>query len=280
MFLPAHHIVQPPGSAPVVTAFLLHGILGSGRNLRTLATRLCQAHPWLRCVLVDLRCHGDSHGAPPPHTVQACAQDLRVLEEHLGTQPTVVLGHSFGGKVALVYAASGPPGLRQVWVLDATPDAHQPGQAAPDSPGVAEVVAWLEDVPLPVPSRDRLVAELTSRGASTAIAQWMTTNVQPVAGGLTWKFDLAGVHDLLRSYLASDVWSVLESPPPGVAIHVVRAAREARWTAQILHRLETLPPAVQVHALDAGHWLHVDDLEGLVHLIAPALAPLRPPSLP
>jgi esterase len=236
-----------------------------------LATRLCQEAPRLRVVLVDMRCHGDSHDAPPPHTLRACADDLLTLARHLGTQPKVVLGHSFGGKVALVHAAMRPPELRQVWVLDATPDAGRQGDDVTDALGVAEVVDLLEDVPLPLPSREALVTELMARGASHAVAQWMTTNVQPVAGGLTWKFDLPAVRELLASYFATDVWPVLEQPPPGLDIHLVRAAREPRWTPRILQCLGQLPSTVHVHSLDAGHWLHVEDLTGLIALIAPHL---------
>jgi esterase len=274
VFVPSHHIVQAPGATPTGTVFALHGILGSGRNLRTLATRLCQAAPLLRVVLVDLRCHGDSHGAPPPHTLRACADDLRTLARHLDTQPVAVLGHSFGGKVALVYAGMHPEELRQVWVLDATPDAGRQGDDATDALGVAEVVDLLEDVPLPLPSREALVTELLTRGASPAVAQWMTTNVHAMAGGLTWKFDLPAVRELLASYFATDVWPVLEQPPPGVELHLVLAAREPRWTSQILHRLSQLPSSVQVHSLDAGHWLHVDDLPGLIALMGPYLRTL------
>jgi len=89
MFLPAHHIVQAPNSQPTVTVLFLHGILGSGRNLRTLATRLCQQIPQLRVVLVDLRGHGDS------------AQ----------------VGHSFGGKVGIGCTARIPMACSRCWCL-------------------------------------------------------------------------------------------------------------------------------------------------------------------
>ncbi len=278
MFVAAHQIVQAPDAKPVATAMFLHGILGSGRNLRTLATRLVEQLPRLRVVLVDLRCHGDSTGAPPPHTLQACAEDLRSLGQHLGALPAAVIGHSFGGKVALTYAHENTDDtLRQVWTLDTTPGARTP--ADPDELGVTHVVDLLQDVPLPLASRQALVEILTARGTSQALAQWMTTNVKPVsppgpAGGLTWKFDLAGVRELLASYFATDLWPVLEHPPSGLELHVVRAGREPRWTPAILRRLQDLPPAVHLHSLDAGHWLHSEDPEGLLALLVPALRAL------
>ena len=71
MFVPDHR-VEGPADAPR-TAFVLHGIYGSLRNWRGMATRMVERNPGWKVVLVDLRNHGDSAGAPPPHTVAAAA---------------------------------------------------------------------------------------------------------------------------------------------------------------------------------------------------------------
>ncbi len=274
-FLPNHAIVQAPGAEPTATAFLLHGILGSLRNLRTFAVHLAAATPNLRYVLVDLRGHGDSHAAPPPHTLQACADDLVALARHLDVQPCAVVGHSFGGKVALAYARQRPPGLRQVWVLDATP-AMRAG-AEEDPHAVELLIQALRDVPQPFADRTAVVAELAQRGFDPAICQWMTTNVKPGPGGLVWRFDLQVVEELLLSYFLQDDWPLLRDPPPGVRIDVVRAERSDRWTPDILSAFSTMPTdRVVLHLLrDAGHWLHADNLEGLVALLAPSLRACR-----
>ncbi len=98
----SHEIVEAPGGAPDRQLFVLHGIYGAGRNWGTVARRLVRARPRWRCVLVDLRSHGRS---PPlrPHTLEACAEDLLRLEDRVGAADGV-LGHSFGGKVAMVWA--------------------------------------------------------------------------------------------------------------------------------------------------------------------------------
>ena len=112
-----HFEVVPPeaeGAPPADDsrlALFAHGLLGSGRNLRTLASTLVKqasegAGPDWRAVLVDLRNHGKSAGQPPPHTLAAAAGDLRRL---LGTLPGggggggahALVGHSLGGKVVL-----------------------------------------------------------------------------------------------------------------------------------------------------------------------------------
>ncbi|MEZ4466088.1 MAG: alpha/beta fold hydrolase [bacterium] len=59
--------------------------------------------------------------------------------------------------------------------------------------------------------------------------------------------------------------------PGARAVHVVRAGRSDRWDAATLQRLAA--SAVDVRVLpDAGHWLHVDDPEGLLALLDPTFA--------
>ncbi|KAG5562470.1 hypothetical protein RHGRI_005262 [Rhododendron griersonianum] len=93
---------------PPPTAVLLHGILGCRKNWGTFARRLAHEFPTWQIVitqflLVDLRCHGDSAAIKKrgPHTVASTALDILKLLGKLKLTPRVLVGHSFGGKVAL-----------------------------------------------------------------------------------------------------------------------------------------------------------------------------------
>lgn len=256
-FVPAHLV---EGSGPK-TAFVLHGILGSARNWRTFARELVRRHPAWRFVLVDLRNHGDSHGAPPPHTIAACADDLAALAAQVGA-PSVVVGHSFGGKVALAYAQAHGAGLDAVWVLDAIP-----GPVDLEDGDVDRVVAALRDVPMPVARRNDVHAALIARGFTEAIAAWMTTNVHPVPGGYGWRFDLDAIAAMLASYERLDLWPFLNETR--LDVRIVRAERSDRWTPRELAPFADAPPNVRLVPLaDAGHWVHVDNPEGLHDLLA------------
>ena len=109
---------------------VLHGIYGAGRNWAAVARALVAERGEWAAVLVDLREHGESRGFEPPHTLEATAGDLEALApESVGPGPRAVLGHSFGGKIALLRGRD-DPGVRQVWVVDSTPEAG----AGSDSP--------------------------------------------------------------------------------------------------------------------------------------------------
>ena len=286
-WLPAHFWIRPnAASATPPTALLLHGILGSARNIRTLATQLAARLPHWQWLLVDLRSHGDSRGAPPPHTIGACVADLEALCRHLGVAPTAVIGHSFGGKVALELATpqSGPawPELRSVWALDTQPHltaAQDLGHGAVNHGAASTVIAAIRRCPGPFASRNAMTDQLVAQGQSAGVAQWMTTNLTQQADGLVWRFELPGVEQLLNSYFEVDSWPVLAAPAEGVTVHMLRAGREPRWTPDITERLErTAHPRLHLHVLaNAGHWVHVDDLLGLLAMLTADLGTLQYP---
>eukprot|EP00962_Isochrysis_galbana_P060424 scaffold34873_cov73-Isochrysis_galbana.AAC.1 len=80
---------------------VVHGLLGSGSNFQSWASRLsedCAAKGKPRRVLlVDLRNHGDSDHAPTMSFEEMAADVLRLLDE-LGIRRAVLCGHSLGGK--------------------------------------------------------------------------------------------------------------------------------------------------------------------------------------
>lgn len=249
------------------TAFFLHGILGSGRNWRSFASRLTQRHPDWCLVLPDLRAHGDTPPLPPPHTLAACADDLARLADEVGA-PELVVGHSFGGKVALACVEGRlGRGLRAAAVLDIAPGPLT-GELPPD---IALVLAAVKATPLPAPSRDALRASLRAQGLSDDLVAWLLTSARRGDDGWRWKYDLAAVDALLADYGRLDCWPLLAAPP--VPITFVRAGQSDRWSPADLARFEDLPD-VRLEVLPrAGHWLHVDDPEGLLDLLSPLFTP-------
>jgi len=272
-FIPAHDIFEAPTGQPTRTAVLGHGILGNRQNWRSFAQRLVLRRPELRVITVDHRHHGDSTGAPPPDTVAACAADQLRLCAQLGFEADVLIGHSFGGKVALdaarQRAARGPlhPPLT-VFVLDAPP---VPGRAEDrDEHEVARVLRALVALPQPLAERQDVVGLLLARGFGAPLARWMTTNLGRAADGWRWRFDLEGARRLIEDYFTLDFMGLLETPRAGLSVHLVRAERSDRWPPALVAALEALPAGApgRLHLLqDAGHWLHADNPAGLLDLL-------------
>ncbi len=288
-FVPHHALVTAPSAAPVRWMLVLHGIFGSGANWRTFVRRLADAQtaggapgaaarPW-GFILVDLRAHGMSQSPPAPHTIAAAADDLLRLGDRLGLDVRGVMGHSFGGKVALAYLERRPEGLERGFLLDVDPSASPAGESGSESPGVLEL---LRAIPQPIASREAFLEAVQAAGLSRGIAEWLAMNVRREGDGFRIRLDLDVLNELLTDYFARDLWHVLEDPPapagPGVEarrIHVVLGGRSASLSPASRARFEALAaraPWLSVDVLPrAGHWLHVDDPDGLFDVIRAAL---------
>lgn len=257
------------GDGPRAVWFV-HGILGRGRNWRTFARKLVDASPGARALMVDLRCHGDSVGFPAPHTLDSAAADLEALAVDEG-RPSVVVGHSFGGKVALAWARAGG-GAEAVWVVDSPPGAAPLPRATSAADDPVRILAVLHRHRGPAADRNALAQPLRDAGVAEPIVQWLLTSTRPDPDGWRWAWDLDGVDALLRSYLETDFWPWLGQLGAGAGaptVHLVRATRSDRWSPDDRARLEALPVGgpVEAHAVDAGHWVHVDAPDALLTLV-------------
>ena len=235
---------------------------------------LSQRHPDLLITSVDLRCHGETPHFPGPHSVADCAHDLERLGAEIG-DPQALIGHSFGGKVALQYAAHRSQsrdlrGLDRVWTLDSPLSAQpQPGHSE-----VSRVIAACSELVTPQPNRKAVTEYFTARGFSLGIAQWMTTNLRRLSkdespeGGFTWRFDLSGISELINSYWTVDGWSLLGEINPEVRLHLLRAERGMRWSQEDAERIARDTPHVETPLLaNSGHWVHIEQLEALIDLM-------------
>ena len=97
---------------------ILHGFLGMGDNWKTLAKQFSglgfQVH------LVDQRNHGRSfHDSVFNYDVLAA--DLKAYYDHHALENTILLGHSMGGKTAMLFAALYPKCVSKLIVADIAP---------------------------------------------------------------------------------------------------------------------------------------------------------------
>lgn len=258
-------------SAPVAqqSLLLLHGILGQGTNLRTLARRFVDARPGWQAVLVDLRAHGQSQTVEGDDTITRAADDVAETVKTLNAPVRAVLGHSFGGKVAMLLAER-LPGLEHLVVLDSGP-----GQRADfrGSELTMKVLSTLEDAPALFPSREAFVTQLGNAGIDRAIGQWLGMNLERDQAGFRFRLSLSRIRSLLASYFATDCWPLLErlAVDVGPRFHLVIGKRSKVFDGNERERAEALASRSSgrctVDVLETGHWVHVDDFEGTLQVL-------------
>ncbi|MGR3342082.1 MAG: alpha/beta fold hydrolase [Paracoccaceae bacterium] len=110
------HHGDPGGRAPLLIA---HGLYGSARNWGAIAKRLSDER---QVVAVDMRNHGQSEWFHT-HSYDDLAGDLaEVIAAHGGKMD--VLGHSMGGKAAMVLTLKYPAMVRRMVIADIAPTAY------------------------------------------------------------------------------------------------------------------------------------------------------------
>ena len=269
----SHTRITSGESEPAQWLLVLHGIFGTGRNWATIARRLVQERPEWGVLLADLRLHGASEGFEPPHTLTTVAADVAALLDHLGLRVSAILGHSFGGKVALVFARAHAQGLRQVWVVDSTLQVRDPSGSAWR---LIEVVRTLPDR---FPSREALAEGIAPHGFSAGLAGWLGMNLERDGNSFRWKLDWEGAEEMLRDYFRNDVWDVVEQPPAGVEVHIVRAAESDSLSdadGERIQRAAARSGSTVLHEVEGGHWINVDNPDVVVELLAQTLPAAGP----
>ncbi len=225
---------------------ILHGLYGSKRNWASIAGELGRGR---RVLCVDLRNHGESPW-DGRHDYPALAADVGELIRSVIGRPAAVLGHSMGGKAAMLLALTEPALVERLVVVDIAP-ATSPGTAAID-PRV------LRAVPLAsCPRRADVEAALAGQVPALAVRSFLVKNLASGPQGLVWKVNLDALD---RHY--GDILGFPEIPPGrsyGKPTLFVAGGRSSYIQPQHQAAIRELFPAAEIEVIpEAGHWVHAE----------------------
>lgn len=241
---------------------MLHGIYGRGRNWQAIARAVTAARPDYACWLVDLPHHGDSPAGSHGETVKGLAADVMDWMQDQHITPTAILGHSYGGKVALAIAERLRERPLQVWVIDSTPEVKPPSGSA------WTMLDLVRRLPNRFATRDEATQAIVNGGYALGVAQWMATNLTRADDGFVWKLDVEAMERLLRDFFATDMWHIVESPGAGHEVHFLKASESSAISSAAVARLERVAGAqVHLHHRDGGHWIHAESPQVVAELL-------------
>lgn len=239
---------------------ILHGLYGSKRNWGAIAGEFARTR---RVLSVDLRNHGESPW-DERHDYPAMAADVAELIRSAVGGPAAVLGHSMGGKAAMLLALDEPALVERLVVVDIAP-AVSPGTAAID-PRVLRAV--------PVASCSRradVEAALAGRIPSLAVRSFLVKNLAAGPAGLAWKVNLDALD---RHY--GDILGFPEVPSGrvfGMPTLFVAGGRSNYIQSEHHAAIRRLFPAAEIAVIpQAGHWVHAEAPREFVGIVERFLA--------
>ncbi|XP_004587257.2 protein ABHD11 [Ochotona princeps] len=246
----SYNLLDGDAGRPAIV--MLHGLLGSKTNFNSIAKALAQ-QTGRRVLTVDARNHGDSPHSPDL-SYEAMSQDLQGLLPQLGLAPCVLIGHSMGGKTAMLLALQKPELVDRLVAVDISPV---------ETTSVSEFRAYLAamravDIPGQMPrSRARKLADeqLSPIVQDVAVRQFLLTNLVEVDGRFVWRVNLDALAQHLDKIMA---FPSQQDPYPGQTLFLLGG--NSQFVRPEHHaEIRRLFPRAQLQTVPhAGHWVHAD----------------------
>ena len=238
---------------------LLHGLFGAGQNWGGIRRALVSRY---RVLTPDLRNHGASpHAAAMDYA--AMAADIAETMDAAGVPRAAVLGHSMGGKVAMLLALVQPGRVERLIVADIAPVRYRPAlrgyveamQAMPLRSGMTRKEADAH-----------LAATIPEAGIRAFLLQSLRFETNPPA----WRLGLAE--------LAAAMPTIEDfASPPGARYDgavLVMAGERSDYIRPEHHAVfrALFPRAAFTTIPNAGHWVHAENPRAFLAALEPFLA--------
>jgi esterase len=226
---------------------VLHGLFGSARNWNTVAKRLGESR---HVHALDLRNHGGSPWSDAMGYADM-AGDVQAYIEERGLGPVALLGHSMGGKAAMVLALNHPDLVERLIVADIAPVTYKHT--------LASYVEAMRAVDLSdVRRRGEVDEQLAASIPEAPIRSFLLQNLVAEDGKFSWRINLAALGDRM-----DEITAFPEADLAGKSFDkpVLFLSGERSDYIRPTHQeaIERFFPKARVETIEAaGHWLHAE----------------------
>jgi pimeloyl-ACP methyl ester carboxylesterase len=225
---------------------ILHGYLGMSDNWKTLGVKLSENY---QVHLIDQRNHGRSFHSDE-FDLELLVEDLHSYIKTHNLHKVNLLGHSMGGKVAMLFAVTYPELVHKLIVADISPRAYKPHHQ--------QILAALNAVNFQIQNTRKKVEEvLKIYIQDKGVLQFLLKNVYwKNKGELAYRFNL---NSLTENYP-----EVGEALPSFTEFYGETLFLKGEKSDYITKKDE---PLIKAHfenakivtVKNAGHWLHAEN---------------------
>lgn len=245
MSLKLHHSIYGEGE-PVL---ILHGLFGSSTNWRSVARALSDNY---RIITPDLRNHGQT-GHTDSMTYQEMGEDIIRLLDELSLEHATIIGHSMGGKIAMINALLFPDRIKKLFILDIAPADYEHRYG--------KIFHVMQNLPLDkINNRNEAEAILNEQFDDLFLVRFLLQNLNRKDGGYEWRINLTAIRnniDLISTFPELEPGRIFDKPVRFLAGETSRFIQPDHQ--QIIHRY--FPGAKIKYVKNAGHMLHVEQPE-------------------
>lgn len=268
---------EKPAASPVTPAIGLHGWLDNAATFSKIAPALAESQPFHG---IDFAGHGHSDHRPLGQNyalVSYVADIAELIDRHFSQigEPVTIVGHSLGGIVGALYAASFPEKVKRLVMIDSLgPLTLEPEKSAEQlrkgitkkmrGSGKPTVYPGLEDA---AKIRAGGLSPLSSKAAHLLVPR----NLRETEGGVLWRTDSRLRHPSLSRFDEAQVAGFLraiEAPVLFVRAQDGLLGGRSSW----LERTALIRDLTEV-TVPGGHHCHLDgDVAPVIDVIKEFLA--------
>lgn len=249
---PIHSVATGDADATHDVVFL-HGIFGRGKNFTRIATGL---RPEARSLLVDLPNHGQSGWTERisyPQLADLVAEHLR--SGFAADGPVDVVGHSMGGKVAMMLALRYPDLVRRLTVIDIAPV-----ETGDRGGGIGHLLSALRDLDLTtIERRADADARLRDPIPEDPVRGFLLQNLARTSEGFAWEPNLELLHAELETIMGFPDADGAAFTGPVLWMNGDESDYVRPEDATAMRAL--FPRAIRMSVRGAGHWVHSEKPE-------------------
>ncbi len=233
-----------------------HGLFGQGKNWTQVAKEVAQQH---RVLLLDMPQHGRSTWSSDFDYLDAADQVATALGDQAHDEKVAVVGHSMGGKIAMVLALRHPERVERLCVVDVAPVAYD---SAHSFDTYVDAMRTLDLGALG--SRSDADAALTTAVPNPVVRGFLLQNLRRHQGESGWyrqpNLEVIGDRlDVITGWPADQLTGV--APYEGPVLWV-RGERSDYVADEHVEAMSALFPRVRkVTVKNAGHWVHSEQPE-------------------
>lgn len=257
MVVHLHHsdLDQDPDAGHPRVAFC-HGLFGQGRNWTTVAKPLSDRYA---VTLIDMPNHGRSDWTDSVDYRQVADLVADFLREHGEDDRWSLVGHSMGGKIAMMIALRHPDLVQRLCVVDIAPIDYQ-GRGEFD-----RYVRAMRGLDLStLGGREQADEQLAGEITNPTVRGFLLQNLRrPTAGstgeGWRWQMNLQLLGDHLQDL--SDWPDPGGQPYTGPTLWVAGAKSDYIRDQDLPAMRELFPQVRRIRVKGAGHWVHSEQPE-------------------
>lgn len=239
---------------------ILHGLYGSSDNWHSVGKELSRH---FEVYLVDQRNHGNSDHEKE-HSYRAMQADLEEFYVTHNLKKAIIIGHSMGGKTAMLFSLLHPDRIEKLVIVDIAPVSYKsldkPQKHVLEHLNIMQ--AFLSIDIAKAQSRTEVEKEFELFVPDKNTRHFLLKNLKRnAAGKFQWAVNIEALNNSLPEMMnASDFDKItIEKEKMNFPVLFVRGEKSEYIMEEYISRIKELfPKADVVTIFDAGHWVHAE----------------------